>query len=67
MELDTTKLMLFEMNCKSREFRPIEIIDYDSEGKVIRRKADSNTEFRNMIPDTMSETVFTTICSEISK
>ena len=67
LEQDTTKLMLFEMNCKSRQFRPTEVIDYDSEGKIIKRVSNPNSEFRDVIPETMSEAVFTMICSEIAK
>ena len=55
---------LYQFDCKSKKYKVVEVVDYDSNGKVLAREKTTESKWIDVIPESISDKLFKVVCND---
>lgn len=59
-----TSMSRYELRCNRNQIRIVQAVEYDTDGDVQSSYVDSRVEWRDVVPDSIGETILNTVCQK---
>jgi len=62
----TSSMSLYELKCKANQIRVTQSIEYDKDGKVQTSDVDYRAKWKDVVPESVGESILNTVCGKKS-